>query len=270
MGNGSNNSGAAGSRTRSTSWASSGPGSSSGSRPTASGPTCSSCSRACSGRRGWSTRSSAHSSTEPVGLVSPQMRRRRASSPASDSSTHPRSSSSGRAPTRRPASRPFSSRTKVGMPCTPKRAWTAGAWSTLTLMSRMRPAISRASCSRRGLTVRHGPHHGAQRSITIGSRLLATIPSRSVLPASTIHGSGSWHLAQRGTPAASAGTRFFTPHDGQAMVSPTSSCQHASDARLETQGRCGQGRLRGKATTASLVAGDGDGDGEHQFADSGS
>jgi len=43
---------------RSTAWASSGPGSTSGSRPTRSGRMCSSSSRDSSGRRGWSTKAS--------------------------------------------------------------------------------------------------------------------------------------------------------------------------------------------------------------------
>src|SRR3954471_11578930 len=70
--------------------------------------------------------------------------------------------------------------------------------SSLTTFSS--PAWSRARRSTAGETMRHGAHHGAQKSTKTGTD--ATI-SESKLPASasTIHGSGVWQTLQRGTPS---------------------------------------------------------------------
>ena len=81
---------------------------------------------------------------------------------------------------------------RVGMACTPKRCCSFGASSTLTLTSFSRPAISVASCSSAGLTMRHGPHHGAQRSISAGTDACSATSAKSSSPASTIQGSGWW------------------------------------------------------------------------------
>ena len=59
----------------------------------------------------------------------------------------------------------------AGMPCT-RKAWeTCGFSSTLTLASTTLPPVSSTTFSMMGPSVRHGPHHGAHRSTTTGSRL---------------------------------------------------------------------------------------------------
>src|SRR3954471_3037295 len=51
-------------------------------------------------------------------------------------------------------------------------AWeTAGLSSTLTLASTTWPSVSATTFSMMGPSVRHGPHHGAQRSTTTGTSL---------------------------------------------------------------------------------------------------
>jgi hypothetical protein len=55
------------------------------------------------------------------------------------------------------------------MACTPKRCWILGELSTLTFTSFTRPASSAATCTSAGLTMRHGPHHGAHRSTMTGT-----------------------------------------------------------------------------------------------------
>src|SRR4051794_4216395 len=83
-------------------------------------------------------------------------------------SSQGRSTSAGAAPTWREISFPSRSTTRVGIACTSKRCDTWGASSALTLTSLMLPAFSVASCSSTGLTIRQGPHHGAQISTSTG------------------------------------------------------------------------------------------------------
>src|SRR5687768_12378111 len=106
------------------------------------------------------------------------------------------------------------------MPCTAKRAETDGASSTFTLITLSRPARPLAACSTPGAISRHGPHHGAQRSSSTGRRV-STTSSKSSWPAATSQGRSVWHEAQRGVPAAAAGTRFLVPHEGQAVILDT-------------------------------------------------
>ena len=89
-----------------------------------------------------------------------------------------------------------------------------GDSSTLTFTSLTLPACDLASCSNAGLTIRHGPHHGAHRSTSTGSAAHSTTVAKLASSASAIHGSGEWHWPQRGTPLAAAGTRFFRPQTG--------------------------------------------------------
>jgi len=98
------------------------------------------------------------------------------------------------------------------MACTEKRRASSGASSMFTLTSFTWPACSRASRSSIGLTVRHGPHHGAHKSTKTGSTDFSTISAKLSVAASVIHGSGARHCPHRGPPAAAAGTRFFRPH----------------------------------------------------------
>src|SRR5437763_15482653 len=99
-----------------------------------------------------------------------------------------------------------------------KRRARPGAWSTLTLTSFTRPANVRARFSRTGLTIRHGPHHGAHRSTMTGSFDRSATSAKSPSPASTTQGNASWQLAQRGVPVAAAGTRFFVPQWGPGTI----------------------------------------------------
>ena len=125
-----------------------------------------------------------------------------------DDCNHARSWASGAAPTWRATSFPWRNRTRVGTPRTPNRAWTDGASSTLTLTSLQRPASSLASSSSKGLIVRHGPHHGAQRSTTTGRGLRSATSTKVASSASTTHARGCLHWAQRGEPLAAAGIRL--------------------------------------------------------------
>ncbi len=129
----------------------------------------------------------------------------------SELSTHRRSSPSGAAPVRRSTTVPPSTSRKVGIDCTPKRRASTGEVSTFTLTSFNRPDKSRATCSRAGLTIRHGPHHSAHISTSTGMAASSTISSNSSSPLSVIHGRDAPHLPHFGTPDARSGTRFFVP-----------------------------------------------------------
>jgi hypothetical protein len=65
--------------------------------------------------------------------------------------------------------------------------------------------------------MRHGPHHGAQKSTSTGTEDLVS-SSKESGPASTIQGRSVWHALQRGTPDALGRTRFFVAQFGQAMI----------------------------------------------------
>src|SRR5262249_42419746 len=75
------------------------------------------------------------------------------------------------------------------------------------------------SCSSTGLTMRQGPHQGAHKSTMTGILAASATSAKVVSSASAIHGSGSWHLPQRGVPAAAAGTRFICPQCPQRISS---------------------------------------------------
>jgi hypothetical protein len=66
------------------------------------------------------------------------------------------------------------------------------------------PAFSAASFSRTGLTIRHGPHHGAHTSTRTGVLDISTTSAKSLSPAWTIQGNGWPHLPQTGLPSAVA------------------------------------------------------------------
>jgi hypothetical protein len=65
--------------------------------------------------------------------------------------------------------------------------------------------------------MRHGPHHGAQKSTSTGTDEVISCSNVSA-PASTIHGSSVSQALQRGTPDGLARTRFFVPQLGQVMI----------------------------------------------------
>lgn len=117
--------------------------------------------------------------------------------------------SRGAAPTWRAVSDPLPMATRMGIPWTPNFALVAGAWSTFTRTSLHLPANSAANYSRRGPTVRQGPHHGAQKSTMTGVVVRSAISANMASSASAIQGRADLHRAQRGTPAAADGTLFW-------------------------------------------------------------
>ena len=103
---------------------------------------------------------------------------------------------------------------------TPKRAAVAGFSSTSSLATRTRPAISFASSSTTGATIRHGPHHAAHMSSRTGSGERST--SAANVASVTVTGplwtgNGVLHRPHTGaSPWAifSRGTRLVAPHAG--------------------------------------------------------
>src|SRR5438045_1925527 len=87
----------------------------------------------------------------------------------------------------------------------------------LSLTTFRRPARACASFSSAGVTILHGPHQGAQKSITTGTEA-AISESNDPLSASTSQGSNVWQTAQRGTPSCPGRTRFFLPQFGQVTI----------------------------------------------------
>src|ERR1700736_441035 len=79
------------------------------------------------------------------------------------------------------------------------------------------PACSRPTRSTSGDTMRHGPHHGAQKSTSTGTEAFSSSSNVSRL-ASTIQGRRVWQTPQRGTPDWLARTRFFLPQLGHATI----------------------------------------------------
>src|SRR5688572_885622 len=131
--------------------------------------------------------------------------------PGSVDSSHERSWCAGRAPIRLSTTWPWSRMTSVGIDWTSNRRLTSGLSSALTLTSLNLPASSPASFSRAGLTMRHGPHHGAHTSTSTGRLDSSTTLWNSSSFASTTQRSGVLHFPQRGMPLATAGTRFLAP-----------------------------------------------------------
>src|SRR3954447_23751545 len=95
-----------------------------------------------------------------------------------------------------------------------------------SLTTFMRPASAAAKRSTTGETIRHGPHHGAQKSIRTGTEAVISA-SKLSLSASTIQGSSVPQTAQRGTPSAAGRSRWRLPQLGHltvtwpAMASPS-------------------------------------------------
>src|SRR3954447_11003161 len=93
----------------------------------------------------------------------------------------------------------------------------SGASSVLSFTTFRRPGMPRATRSTIGETIRHGPHHGAQKSTRTGivAWIAASNVSRS---ASRIQGSGLWQCPHRGTPSAATGTRLRFPQCSQVTI----------------------------------------------------
>ena len=94
-------------------------------------------------------------------------------------STNSRTVGSGWAPRNPSTGWPSFTATTSGMLCTPKAWAICGFSSTLTLTSTTLPSVSSITFSMIGPRVRHGPHHGAQRSTTTGTSLDRSITSVS-------------------------------------------------------------------------------------------
>lgn len=127
----------------------------------------------------------------------------------------------GCTPTMRSISRPPLSISSVGMLCTWKRAAVTGFSSTFSFATRTRPAISAATSSMTGATIRHGPHQGAHKSSSTGSGERST--SAKNVASVTVTGllSASRGVLQRPHTAwspclsLSGGTRLVAPQEGQ-------------------------------------------------------
>ena len=130
-----------------------------------------------------------------------------------------RSAPTGAAPVCRAITWPSRKTISVGIDWIPNRCWRPGALSTLTLTSLSLPGASAASCSSAGLTVRHGPHHGAQKSTSTGTDAPCTRSAKFASPASTTHGSAAWQLPHFVVPAASPRTRLRRPQLGHLVIS---------------------------------------------------
>jgi hypothetical protein len=82
-----------------------------------------------------------------------------------------------------------------------------------------RPGASAASLSSAGLTIRHGPHQGAQKSAITGTDADSARSAKVASPASTTHGSGSWQLPHFVVPAASPRIRLRRSQLGHLVIS---------------------------------------------------
>src|SRR5262245_10530241 len=78
-------------------------------------------------------------------------------------------SAAGLAPAVRATSCPSTNTAIVGIERIWKRSPSSGTASVLTLTINQRPAFDCATFTSSGATIRQGPHHGAQKSTTIGS-----------------------------------------------------------------------------------------------------
>src|SRR5438105_65485 len=121
----------------------------------------------------------------------------------------------GWAPTTRSRSWPPATSIRVGMLKMLKRLPSVGALSVLTLATFSRPASSTPICSTAGLTIRQGPHQGAQKSTSTGTGLSSTTAWKLCSSASTSQGRGLPQFPHTGTPLASGRTRLAFPQAGQ-------------------------------------------------------
>ncbi len=125
----------------------------------------------------------------------------------------------GTAPERRCVSWPWCMRTSVGMLRIWKRDDSCGLSSLLTFTSSARPfSALTTACSNAGAIARHGPHHGAQKSISTGSGL-ASIAASKLSSASSTGRPSSRGLPQRPQTGSSArrstGMRLVAPQPAQ-------------------------------------------------------
>ena len=100
----------------------------------------------------------------------------------------------------------------------PKRAASACSSSVFILARRTCGSRALAACSYAGAIIRQGPHHGAQKSTTIGMSLRVTCRSKSAVVSAmgcpSNSGSRHWpHLGRSGRRG--HGTRLIVRHSGQ-------------------------------------------------------
>src|SRR4051812_12949269 len=92
----------------------------------------------------------------------------------------------------------------------------SGCCSVFTLSTIAFPATSLANASTSGAVMRHGPHHGAQKSTRTGTFAPLVISEKASAPASIgVFPGGSGDLQEPHLPASArcfAGTRFSFPH----------------------------------------------------------
>src|SRR6516162_9123110 len=97
-----------------------------------------------------------------------------------------------------------------------------GYSSVLTLRTKPRPAISRASSWTSGAAIRQGPHHSAQKSTRTGTLASRVISANSVAPTSMGWETGGKVALQEPQRPVSdrclAGTRLLAPQAGHGWI----------------------------------------------------
>src|SRR5690606_5342907 len=96
------------------------------------------------------------------------------------------------APTNCAAGRPSLNAITFGIERIPYAAASSGFSSEFTFTTFTRPAKSRATFSMIGVNMRHGPHHGAQKSTTTGWVLEASMTSCSKVAVVTSIAGEDW------------------------------------------------------------------------------
>ncbi len=134
-------------------------------------------------------------------------------------------SAAGLTPDTRETSRPPRKSASVGIDMMRKRSPSSGTASVLTLITSARPAMLRAAVSSSGAIIRHGPHHGAQKSTTTGTGACWTMVSNAAASAASTGSAGgdsdAWQFPQRIARSSVANRRrFVLPHDGQRASTP--------------------------------------------------
>jgi hypothetical protein len=135
---------------------------------------------------------------------------------------HRRISARGTMPVRSAMMIPLRKSTKYGIDRTRNWAASVGHSSVLTLRTKPRPAISRASSWTSGAAIRQGPHQAAQKSTrtgTLASRVISANAVASTSIGSETGGKAALHDPQRPvSERCFAGTRLFAPQAGHGRI----------------------------------------------------
>jgi hypothetical protein len=121
-------------------------------------------------------------------------------------------------PACRATSRPFLNSARVGMLRILYCAPNAGSASVFTLARRTCGSSIPAACAKAGPMILQGPHHGAQKSMSIGMSLRSRCLTKVTAVNSTgwLVNNGWWHCPQLGFwPSLAAGTRLTAWQCGQ-------------------------------------------------------